>query len=115
MPSYRLDYVSSVEIGENKIQYTREKTFNGCRNKLPLHFDFHLTELNSLIEFDGEQHYKSIHFFGGEMAFRKSQINDEIKNKFALDNNINLLRIRYDEIKEINNILEKNIKQWQTQ
>ena len=96
----------------NNINYVREKAFTGCRNKLPLHFDFYLIELNSLIEYDGEQHFKANKYFGGETAFRKSQVNDEIKNKFVIDNNINLLRIRFDQIKEINDILDKNIKQW---
>ena len=48
-------------------------------------------------------------------AFNKDVSIEEIKNKFAKDNKINLLRIRFDEIKEINDILDKIIKQWQIQ
>ena len=97
-------------LNENNIKYEREKIFKECRNKLPLLFDFYLPELNILIEFDGEQHFKSMKYFGGDKAFQLSQINDEIKNKYAKDNNIQLIRIKFNEIKEVNEILDNYIK-----
>ena len=95
-------------LDENKIKYVREKTFNDCRNKLPLHFDFHLPNKNILIEYDGLQHLKPIKHFGGEIGFKLRQINDEIKNNFAKNNNIYLLRIKDCEINNVEQIL-KNI------
>ena len=96
-------------LEKNKIEFTREKTFDNCKNILKLPFDFHLPEKNLLIEFDGKQHFNSIKYFGGEEGFKKTKANDEIKNCFAKENNINLLRIRYDEINNIEEILNKYI------
>ena len=50
---------------ELNIKYETEKWFNDLRsdNKKPLQFDFYLPDLNILIEFDGEQHYKKIDIF----------------------------------------------------
>ena len=60
----------------------------------------------SLVEYNGEQHFKSIKYWGGKNAYEKQQNNDEIKNKFAKENNIKLLRIKYN---KINKILEEMI------
>jgi hypothetical protein len=40
-----------------------------------------------------------------EKQFKATQINDAIKNKYAADNNIPLLRIPYTEFKNIETIL----------
>ena len=48
-----------------------------------------------LIEFDGKQHEKPYDFFGGEEKFLKVQKNDTLKNQYALDHNIPLVRIPY--------------------
>jgi protein-arginine kinase activator protein McsA len=49
-----------------------------------LPFDFYLPNLNTCIEYDGEQHYKPISTFGGEEGLRKQQLRDKIKE---LENN----------------------------
>lgn len=58
-----------------------------------------------LIEYDGEQHYKPVEFFGGEEGFKNAQYRDKIKNDYCENNNINLIRLPYflsnDEIKDI--------------
>ncbi len=91
----------------NNIKNKKQKTFDNCKNKIKLRFDFYLEELNICIEYDGEQHFKPILFFGGKESFKKIQINDNIKTKFCKDNNIKLIRFNYkqteNEIKEILN------------
>lgn len=83
-------------LNSNNIQFVRQKTFNECRGKLnPLRFDFFLSDLNVLIEYDGVQHTKPIDFWGGEKGLKKQQHLDTIKNKFASDNNILLIRVPY--------------------
>ena len=52
------------------------------------------------IEFDGEQHFFPVEQFGGEESFKVQQIADFDKNKYAKQNDIPLLRIRFDQ-KEI--------------
>ncbi len=100
-------------LSKNNINFIREKKFDNCKNKRYLPFDFYLPDYNLLIEYDGKQHFESINYFGGDDAFIKRKNNDEIKNKFCIDNNIPLLRIKYDEINNINEILNKHI-QWET-
>lgn len=58
------------------------------KNILTLKFDFYLTELNILIEFDGRQHFEIVEIFGGEKEFRKRQKNDRIKNEYCIKNEI---------------------------
>jgi very-short-patch-repair endonuclease len=91
---------------ENNILFERQKRFDECRNKNPLPFDFYLPEHNILIEYDGEQHYRSIDTFGGKKRFQYLKNNDAIKNDFCKSNNMKLLRIPYWEINNISEIFE---------
>jgi very-short-patch-repair endonuclease/uncharacterized protein YozE (UPF0346 family) len=84
-----------------KMKYNNQKSFDNCQFRIKLRFDFYLPELNICIEFDGEQHFKPIKWFGGEKAFEECIIKDEIKNKFCEDNGIKLLRISYLENVEL--------------
>ena len=84
-----------------EIQFVREKKFEDCKNskvgryctRLP--FDFYLPEFNAVIEYDGGQHFEPIKFWGGEERYKKTQITDEIKNKYCKDNGIKMIRIPY--------------------
>lgn len=96
------------EILENKnIEFTPQKRFPDCKDIKPLVFDFYVPNLNLCIEFDGKQHFENIEYFGGEKAFKLTQKRDEIKNNYCRDNNIKLLRIRYDQ--DIIEILDKEL------
>ena len=57
------------------------------------------------------QHYEPIKHFGGEKAFKDTQLRDSIKNKFAEDNNIPLLRISYLEEGDVENIVMNKLKE----
>jgi hypothetical protein len=101
-------------IGENKIEsflkknnflFEREKTFDDCKNKEKLPFDFYLSDINTIIEFDGEQHFKPMGYFGGLKKLLYTQQNDKIKNEYCKNNNIRLIRIPYYEINNIEKIL----------
>jgi len=81
----------------NNINYIHEKKFNNCRNILPLPFDFYLPEKNVLIEYDGIQHFKPLKFFGGEKGLLSAQKRDYVKTNYAKTNNIELIRIAYNE------------------
>lgn len=80
----------------NNIVFEKQKTFFGCKNKRLLPFDFYLPEHNICIEYDGIQHFISQKIFGGENNLKYIQNNDMIKTKFCEDNNIKLLRIKYN-------------------
>lgn len=92
------------------IDFISQKRFEDCKNKKPLPFDFYLPKLNICIEYDGLQHYHSVEFWGGEERFKDRQINDQIKNQYCKDHDIQLIRIPYtqkkDEIyKTLNNLM----------
>lgn len=90
-------------LKEYNINFETQKTFDKCKNKRNLKFDFYLPDYNICIEYDGEQHYKSIKYFGGEKGFSIIQKRDKIKNDFCKNHNIRLIRIKYNE--NIDNIL----------
>ena len=79
------------------INYISQKTFDGCKNIKQLYFDFYLPDYNTCIEYDGEFHFKSIKYFGGDERLKQQQKRDNIKNIYCKDKNINLYRIKYNE------------------
>lgn len=97
-------------LEKNNIDFIQEYRFEGCKYKLPLPFDFYIPSKNLIIEFDGEQHYKPISYFGGKKTFRSTQIRDKIKNDYCKENNINLLRIPYYELSNVEDILDKEFE-----
>ena len=91
------------------INYEVQYTFTDCMNIKKLPFDFYLPELNICIEYDGEQHFKPIDFFGGVETFEKLKINDNIKNTYCISNNIKLIRIPFYKYELIDYIIMKEI------
>lgn len=97
---YRIRSVGAQKIinilQNNNIMFEMEKTFDNCvspKNKC-LPFDFYLPDYNTLIEYDGEQHYK-ICFGQSEEKLLKQQEYDKIKTEWCNQNNIKLVRIPY--------------------
>jgi hypothetical protein len=85
---------------DNDFTYEKQKMFEGCVNKLKgryckkLKFDFYIPSLNTVVEYDGEQHFRPSDKFGGE-KFETTVENDLIKNRYCEDKGINLIRIPY--------------------
>lgn len=106
--SIAVDLIKNI-LDKNKIIYEEEKTFKKCINPLNnyhLYFDFYLPDYNCCIEYDGELHYQSSTFFGGEEKLKELQYRDDIKNQYCKNNNIKLIRIPYW---EQNNIKDEYI------
>jgi hypothetical protein len=101
-------YLESVDVN-----YVKNKTFQGCRYKRKLPFDFYLPEYNTLIEYDGEQHFHRIRFGFGkymtdeekDMYLETIQKRDAIKDGYCNKNNIRLIRISYKQYNDIESIL----------
>lgn len=93
----------SLWLLENKHQFISQKTFAGCRDKNPLFFDFYLPDLNLCIEYDGKQHYFGWKDDPASLADIKKK--DSIKNKYCVENNIHLIRISYENIKNIDMVI----------
>lgn len=84
-------------LTENNIPFIKQKTFSDCyREKAcgKMHYDFFVNG-KFLLEYDGEQHFKAIKFFGGEEGFLENKRRDEFKNNYAKEHNIPLKRIPY--------------------
>lgn len=81
---------------EYGIKYESEKTFDGCRRKRSLPFDFYLPDYNTCIEYNGEQHYIPVDFFGGQSGYNYRTENDNTKKEFCNNNNINLIYIPFN-------------------
>lgn len=86
-----------ILLDEYKINYIKEYSFIDCKLINKLRFDFYLPEKNTCIEFDGEHHFRPIEYYGGEVEFKKIIKRDKIKSDFCKKNNINLIRVRYDD------------------
>ena len=89
-------------LNEKNIQYETQKTFEGCKYKGLLKFDFYLPNINTCIEFDGEQHFRNFKFEKTDEKLKIRQLRDKIKTDYCEDNNIRLIRIKYND-----NIIEK--------
>jgi len=59
--------------------------------------DIFIPELKLAIEYQGQQHYKSVPLFGGEEGFLQTQKRDKLKAKLCAENGISLIFFRYDE------------------
>jgi hypothetical protein len=100
---------------KNNIEYINQKKFKDCKGKKnALKFDFYIPKHKYVIEFDGRQHFEVVMFNGCtyEKALKthlELVSNDLIKNKYCIDNNITMHRIRYD-MKNINEYLSKIFK-----
>ena len=98
---------SNFSLGEDKVQqaldnlqiaYEKQKRFDSCRfedTNYLARFDFYLPKEDVLIEYDGEQHFHPVKFFGGEEAFNTIQKRDKIKTDWCIENGKRLLRIPY--------------------
>lgn len=94
-------------LEQNNIKYIYNKgIFKDLKstNNRVLRYDFILLDDNQipfrLVEFDGQQHFETISFF--ERNNNNSNIErDKIKNEYALNNNIPLVRIPYTKEKTL--------------
>lgn len=104
-------YCADQSIGESLvskilenfgINYIREYTV--VINKHQHRFDFFLPEYDIFIEYNGQQHFEPISYFGGEAKFKIRQERDLEKQKYCKEQHKPLLIIpytlKYEEIKE---------------
>lgn len=92
-----------------KIDYVQQKTFEDCKNISVLRFDYFIQSQNLLIEYNGEQHYKPMDFFGGQSSLEYQCNNDQIKVNYCKNNNIELLIIPYTEFDNIESIIKDKV------
>lgn len=99
-------------LQENNVKFYREYCFDDGRysdSNIKMRYDFYLPDYNCCIEYDGEQHFRSVNFFGGEKSFKKRQFKDLEKELYCKEKNIKIIRIKYNDFDNIdfNYIKEK--------
>ena len=82
-------------LEKNHIDFIQEYKPKDSTLSFNARFDFYLPSLNTLIEYDGRQHFEMVEYFGGQQEFESRQAHDKEKNNWALNNNYFLIRIPY--------------------
>jgi len=99
----------------NNFLFEPQKKFDNCRGlKNCLPFDFYLIKENTCIELDGRQHFEPVQFGGIKYEeaiknFETTKKNDNTKNEFCINNDIDLIRISYKNFKNIDKILSQKL------
>ena len=103
-------------LEDHGLTYEREKLFDGCGGRYRRYrFDFYLPDQNTCIEFDGQQHFKTVNFNGktDEETLSRilwdTQCRDLVKDIYCDEHGIDLIRIRYDEADNIPEILSDKL------
>ena len=89
--------VSSI-LKEKNIEYEFQKKFDGLigEGRGQLSYDFYLPKYNTLIEYQGQQHYMIVDAFHATDKTLKKQIHhDNLKREYAKENNISLIEVPY--------------------
>jgi hypothetical protein len=63
----------------------------------PQHIDIFIPQIKCAIEYQGEQHFISSVFFGGDNKFEERKLLDNRKKSICNENGIKLIEWRYDE------------------
>lgn len=83
----------SMALDDLSIKYIREYLVD--YNHHQHRFDFYLPNYNTMIEYNGLQHYKPIEYFGGIPQFRLRQQRDLEKQQYCQEHNLNLIVFNY--------------------
>ena len=94
------EYKIQEILDNHNIKYEREKTFSTCifpESQKTARFDFYLPDYNTIIEYDGEQHftYKDEVGWNNKDNFIETRRRDLFKNQWCEENHIILKRIPY--------------------
>lgn len=88
-------------LRKKKVTYVKEKSFPGFRGG-KMRFDFYLPNTSTLIEVDGEQHFRyNSYFYVSKKEFNHAKQNDYYKNSFALAHGYKLYRIPFWDLSTI--------------
>lgn len=95
-------------LKNNNIDFVRQYKLGNTNYR----YDFYLPELDTLIEYDGIQHFEPVEYFGGMSRFLEVKANDELKNTLALTHNKKLLRVHYKNITNLKDVLSGKIRHY---
>ena len=94
----------SLYLTEKGIPYKSQRTMIGLARK---RYDFILEEIKTIIEYDGEMHFKFIPYYHvTEEFFKHRQLVDRVKTIHALSSGYRVIRIDYSQLLNINPLLD---------
>lgn len=99
-------------LSKNNIEYEAQykiKNINQSCDRKNIIVDFYLKEQNIIIEYNGQQHYKEVEYFGGESVFFKQLKRDNALRQYCHEKNIKLIEIPYFNFDKIEEILRKEL------
>lgn len=109
MPKSRGELKIEAILQLNNFDYEMEYIFPDLLadgSKVPLRFDFAVFDddgnVDFLIEYQGEQHYKAFPRFGGVKGLCRQQHNDSAKKQYCAHHNIPLVIVPYWDYDKIN-------------
>lgn len=85
-------------LEKDNIKFIQEKRFSDLKfdNGYSARFDFYLPDYNTIIEYDGRQHFiQGNGVFDNKEKFAQTQAHDSIKNQYCKEHNITIIRIPY--------------------
>ena len=98
-----IEYRTMKYLDDIGVEYIQQYKFEDCKDLHALPFDFYLPQYNLCIEVDGEGHFnanfhkKHTNDKNKQLKMlRKTQYHDKIKTQYCKDNNIGLLRLKYN-------------------
>lgn len=108
--NYKGELKINKYLHKQAIIHNHQFSYEDCRDRIPLRFDFYLPDYNCCIEYQGIQHYEPIDFAGkgkqwAEELFKQTRRKDNIKRKYCKTHNINLFEIPYWSFDDIDIIL----------
>ncbi len=95
-------------LASNQIHFIDQYKINGYRYR----YDFCLPELGILIEYDGEQHYRPVEYFGGIEGFKQIKERDREKTLLADLHGFKLIRISYRKFDDLEVHLSRAIDRY---
>lgn len=100
LSNYKIDYLSQFKI----------KNENIFCNRKTIIVDFYLKSKNIIIEYNGQQHYKKVEYFGGENIFYQQRERDMALRQYCKEHKIKLIEIPYWDFDNIETILKKELE-----
>ncbi|MGL5713319.1 MAG: hypothetical protein ACRCX7_07110 [Cetobacterium sp.] len=76
------------------VYFKEQYSYQDCKYKNVLRFDFYIPNINTLIEVQGTQHYIDTGWFGD--SFEDNLKRDQIKRDYCKENNITLIELNYN-------------------
>lgn len=96
-------------ITEKKFKKIKPKWLLNPKTGGRMEIDCFNEDLRIGLEYNGEQHYRPISWYGGEKSFKKTKQRDALKKKLCKKNNIDLIVVPYL-IKNKRFFIEKKLK-----